>query len=112
MNQALSHSPVLSSSTISGDKVVNSRGEDLGEIKDLMIDVDSGRVAYAVLEAKAEYVKAKSLAKVEEKSAKSQAEATEGQMKAEYKAEKEKCDALSGNAKDKCISDAKMKYRQ
>jgi sporulation protein YlmC with PRC-barrel domain len=46
----LSSSPVLSCSTISGDKVVNRKGEDLGDIKDLMIDVDSGRVAYAVLE--------------------------------------------------------------
>ncbi len=47
---ALSTSPILSSSTISGDKVVNSQGDSLGDIKDLMIDVDSGRVAYAVLE--------------------------------------------------------------
>jgi sporulation protein YlmC with PRC-barrel domain len=55
MNQEIpmnmfSSSPILSSSTISGDKVVNRQGEDLGDIKDLMIDVDSGRVAYAVLE--------------------------------------------------------------
>lgn len=41
---------VLSASTISGDKVVNRDGEDLGDIKDLMIDVESGQVAYAVLE--------------------------------------------------------------
>lgn len=46
----LSTSSILSSSTISGDKVVNRQGEDLGDIKDLMIDVDNGRVAYAVLE--------------------------------------------------------------
>ncbi len=46
----LSTSPILSASTISGDKVVNSQGDDLGDIKDLMIDVESGRVAYAVLE--------------------------------------------------------------
>jgi sporulation protein YlmC with PRC-barrel domain len=46
----LSSSHILSSSTISGDKVVNRQGEDLGDIKDLMIDVDNGRVAYAVLE--------------------------------------------------------------
>ena len=45
-----SASSVLSSSTISGDKVVNRSGENLGDIKDLMIDVDNGRVAYAVLE--------------------------------------------------------------
>jgi len=29
--------------------VVNGAGEDLGDIKDIMIDVPSGRVAYAVL---------------------------------------------------------------
>ncbi len=40
---------VLSSSTISSDHVKNSAGEDLGKIEDLMIDTDSGRVAYAVL---------------------------------------------------------------
>lgn len=40
---------VLSASTISGDSVRNSAGDDLGNIKDLMIDLSSGRVAYAVL---------------------------------------------------------------
>jgi sporulation protein YlmC with PRC-barrel domain len=40
---------VLSSSTICSDHVKNSAGEDLGKIEDLMIDLDSGRIAYAVL---------------------------------------------------------------
>jgi sporulation protein YlmC with PRC-barrel domain len=40
---------VMAADTLEGDKVVNSAGEDLGEIKDIMIDVPSGRVAYAVL---------------------------------------------------------------
>jgi sporulation protein YlmC with PRC-barrel domain len=40
---------VLSSSTISSDHVKNAAGEDLGKIEDLMIDLESGRVAYAVL---------------------------------------------------------------
>lgn len=40
---------VLSSSTLSGEEVVNRDGENLGDIKDLMIDVQSGRVTYAVL---------------------------------------------------------------
>ncbi|MDX1524064.1 MAG: PRC-barrel domain-containing protein [Anaerolineae bacterium] len=39
----------LSASTISGDNVKNSQGEDLGHIEDLMIDLASGRVSYAVL---------------------------------------------------------------
>ena len=42
--------PVLSSSTIAGDDVKNTTGEKLGTIKDLMIDSDSGRIAYAVLD--------------------------------------------------------------
>jgi hypothetical protein len=40
---------VLSASTLTGDGVKNLQGEDLGHIKDLMIDLPSGRVAYAVL---------------------------------------------------------------
>lgn len=40
---------VLSSSSIVGTNVQNSAREDLGEIKDLMIDLSGGRIAYAVL---------------------------------------------------------------
>lgn len=40
---------VMAADTLEGDDVVNTKGEDLGEIKDIMIDVQSGRVAYAVL---------------------------------------------------------------
>ena len=40
---------VLSASTICSDAVVNDQGESLGEIEELMIDLTSGRVAYAVL---------------------------------------------------------------
>ena len=40
---------VLSASTICGDAVVNSSGEKLGKIEELMIDLENGRVAYAVL---------------------------------------------------------------
>jgi sporulation protein YlmC with PRC-barrel domain len=43
------HPKVLSSSSICSDRVKNSAGEDLGKIEDLMIDVNSGRIAYAVL---------------------------------------------------------------
>jgi len=40
---------VLSATTLIGDKVMNSHGEELGDVKELMIDLDEGRVAYAVL---------------------------------------------------------------
>jgi sporulation protein YlmC with PRC-barrel domain len=41
--------PVLAASTITGDRVRNSAGEDLGKIEEIMLDVPSGRIAYAVL---------------------------------------------------------------
>jgi len=40
---------VLSASTLSGDRVVNAEGDDIGKIDEIMIDVPTGRVAYAVL---------------------------------------------------------------
>jgi sporulation protein YlmC with PRC-barrel domain len=40
---------VLSSGTLTGDTVVNGEGANLGTLKELMIDVGSGEVAYAVL---------------------------------------------------------------
>jgi sporulation protein YlmC with PRC-barrel domain len=40
---------VLSAGTLAGDRVRNRAGEDLGKIEEIMIDLESGRVAYAVL---------------------------------------------------------------
>jgi len=40
---------VLAADTLAGDKVVNRQKENLGTIEHLMIDVEKGRVAYAVL---------------------------------------------------------------
>lgn len=40
---------ILSATTLAGDKVTNADGEDLGKVEELMIDLESGRVAYAVL---------------------------------------------------------------
>ncbi|MEX2535104.1 MAG: PRC-barrel domain-containing protein [Trueperaceae bacterium] len=40
----------LSAGTLIGDKVTNSNDANLGNLKEIMLDVDSGRVAYAVLE--------------------------------------------------------------
>lgn len=39
----------LSASTVKGDKVINPEGEELGHIEELMIDLDFGTIAYAVL---------------------------------------------------------------
>ncbi len=43
------HPRILSAATIIGDKVVNAEGEQLGNIRDLVIDLDDAQIAYAVL---------------------------------------------------------------
>jgi sporulation protein YlmC with PRC-barrel domain len=40
---------VMSASTLTGDNVVNTAGEELGKLDEIMIDTQAGRVAYAVL---------------------------------------------------------------
>lgn len=40
---------VLSAGTVTGDNVVNSNGDDLGKVEEVMLDTDHGRIAYAVL---------------------------------------------------------------
>ena len=45
------HTKVLSASTLSGNTVRNILGEELGHLEEIMLDLDSGHVAYAVLSA-------------------------------------------------------------
>lgn len=40
---------LISSSSLTGDNVVNPQGESLGSVKDLMIDMPTGTIEYAVL---------------------------------------------------------------
>ena len=39
----------MGAATLIGDDVYNHKDEDLGDIKEIMLDVNSGRIAYAVL---------------------------------------------------------------
>lgn len=39
----------LRASTVIGNKVVNTAGEQLGNLKELVLDLEDGRIAYAVL---------------------------------------------------------------
>ena len=49
-NSASGPGPALmGADTLLGNDVYNKDGEDLGDIKEFMIDMDSGKVAYAVL---------------------------------------------------------------
>jgi len=49
INAGRLNSRVLSASTLSSDDVYNPKGEKLGNIKELMLDIKSGKVCYAVL---------------------------------------------------------------
>ncbi len=40
---------LMGADTLIGDNVYNHKDEDLGDIKDIMLDVNNGRIAYAVL---------------------------------------------------------------
>ena len=40
----------LTASSIIGDKVHNSEGEDMGKIEDIMIDITTGKIEYVVIE--------------------------------------------------------------
>ena len=42
---------VMASSTLEGNDVVNRQGDKLGDIEEIMLDVPSGQIAYAVLAA-------------------------------------------------------------
>ena len=49
INATNMNTQLISATTIEGTEVVNAKGENIGEIKDLMIDWENGTVAYAVL---------------------------------------------------------------
>ena len=40
----------LTASSLEGDKVVNPSGKHLGEIKDIMLDLESGNIDYFIIE--------------------------------------------------------------
>jgi len=40
---------VMAANTLDGDTVLSADGDDVGKIKEIMLDVQGGRVAYAVL---------------------------------------------------------------
>ena len=47
--QVMEHEAFLPTTTIKGSKVINVNKEHLGKIEEVMIDVNMGRIAYAVL---------------------------------------------------------------
>ncbi len=49
MSKTNDHVPMLSAKSLIGTEVVNLQGEKLGKLEELMIDLASGRIGYAVL---------------------------------------------------------------
>ena len=49
-NTTSNYRRTLSAGTLMGDKVQNPEGETLGTLKEIMIDVQRGQIAYGVLE--------------------------------------------------------------
>lgn len=49
MNKTTTNLRVLSSSTLERTNVVNTKGESLGSIEEIMLDLDTGRIAYVVV---------------------------------------------------------------
>lgn len=47
--ERFSQPDVMSATTMIGDRVRNMAGENLGKLEEIMIDMEQGRVAYAVL---------------------------------------------------------------
>ena len=47
--EAVKAPKVLTASTLKGNKVTNAKGEDLGTVEEIMLDLERGRVAYVVL---------------------------------------------------------------
>ena len=47
--EAMETPKVLSATTLKGDKVTNAKGEDLGTVEEIMLDLERGRVAYVVV---------------------------------------------------------------
>lgn len=63
-------------------------------------------------QAKADHIKATEEAKAQLKSKTALADARDETTDAQYKVAKKKCDALSDDAKDACIKEAKLRYHQ
>jgi hypothetical protein len=106
----------------SPSKVMEAKADAAYDIaKEKCDDLAGNTKDVCVKDAKAAHTSALGSAKVSEantkasndktaKIAEARQDATADTRKAEYAAAKERCDALAGNAKDSCVTDAKTKY--
>lgn len=107
-----------------GYAVASERCDDLaGNVKDVCVQEAKAAKTSAKADAKAQMKVAEANATAAEKSSSARGEAnsksvearkdaTTDKFEAEYKVAKEKCDTYSGDAKDNCLSQAKVRFGQ
>ena len=81
-----------------------------GNSKDVCVKEANARRVRAQADAKIEQVAADTQEDSAAKQAEARRKAVESKRDADYKVAIEKCDALSGAAKDTCVSDAKLRF--
>jgi hypothetical protein len=94
------------------DAVIAAAKADYDVAKEKCDDRNGNDKDVCIKEAKAAETKAIADAKATQKVAAVRQDAREDKMDADYKVAIEKCDALSGAAKDSCVSAAKAKYHK
>jgi hypothetical protein len=94
-------------------EVAKEKCDDMsGNQKDVCVKEAKAAYAKAKADAKVDRVAADSSRKAVDKTTDAKQEAAEDKREAEYKVAVEKCDAMSGNAKDACVREAKAKYNR
>ena len=73
-------------------------------------DLSGNAKDVCVADAKAQHEKSKAMATEQRKVSEARSDARADSRDAEYKAAKERCDTYAGDAKDRCVADAKARY--
>jgi hypothetical protein len=90
-------------------RVAHAKG-NYNVAKEKCDDFKGNQKDVCVKEAKAVETRALADAKADKKVVQARVDARDDKMDAEYKVAKEKCDAFAGDAKDRCVLDAKQHY--
>jgi len=92
-------------------EVAKEKCDDLsGNAKDVCMKEAKAAQVKAKADAKVDRVSSDTQNKAADKTAEARRDASDDKRNADYKVAIEKCDALSGNAKDACVQDAKARY--
>ena len=90
-------------------RVAHAKG-NYNVAKEKCDDLAGNKKDVCVKEAKAVETRALADAKADKKVVQARVDARDDKVDAEYKVAKEKCDAFAGDAKDRCMTDAKARF--